>query len=270
MDGMQAGYTARAEHERQLASQRGEGRARGDRPPPPRLPPLGRRDFLFLSAVGDYDPLREALGSRDHGAAGEREGQPPSLRPSAAQRSWPPSCGRPACQAVQPTSMWLGLSMRPSKLTRSLCATWWSHGKASQHGGHTCGVLTLRPAVLAAAADRRWASLSPHGLLAELHSAGRCSALVRVTPDFSDLLMGHSAWWGALLLVLVLVLLHLLLLLLLGLWLAGTLASRLLHFAAWAGRAVQVLWGHAATCCCHRPRHAWRLWQRCQSALHCT
>ncbi|KAL4420666.1 hypothetical protein ABPG75_010322 [Micractinium tetrahymenae] len=112
MDGMQAGYNARAEHEGQRTATQGAASAGAGKPPP--LPPLGRRDFLFMSAVGDFDPLQEALGSEDHGAA---------------------------------------------------------------------------------AAARRWASLSPHGLLTELHSVGRCSAVVRVTPDFSDLLMGHSAWF---------------------------------------------------------------------------
>lgn len=263
MDGMQAGYAARAEHERQLASQRGEGRARGDRPPPPRLPPLGRRDFLFLSAVGDYDPLREALGSRDHGAAGEGEGQPPSLRPSAAQRSWPPSCGRPACQAVQLASMWLGLSLRQPKSTRALCTTCWAPRQAAQHSSHTCGVLTPRPTAPAAAADRRWASLSPHGLLAELHSAGRCSALVRVTPNFSDLLMGHSAWWGAILLVW-------------WWWWWWCLGSG--WPAPWPVGCCTWLTGLGKRCrCCGVmlplaaavTRHAWRLRQR-PSALQCT
>ena len=41
----------------------------------------------------------------------------------------------------------------------------------------------------------KWERLAPHELAAQLHSAGRCSAVVRVTPDLSDLLLGHSAWW---------------------------------------------------------------------------
>ncbi|EFN52707.1 hypothetical protein CHLNCDRAFT_36792 [Chlorella variabilis] len=47
----------------------------------------------------------------------------------------------------------------------------------------------------AATASRKWDHLSPHELVNELHSAGRCSAVVRVTPDLSDLLLGHSAWF---------------------------------------------------------------------------
>lgn len=40
----------------------------------------------------------------------------------------------------------------------------------------------------------KWEALTPHELAVRLHSAGRCSAVVRVTPDLSDLLLGHSAW----------------------------------------------------------------------------
>lgn len=72
MDGMQAGYNVRVEHERQLAEQ--QPAAQAGTAGSARLPRLGRRDFLFMSAVGDYDPLQEALGSRDHGAAGGAEG----------------------------------------------------------------------------------------------------------------------------------------------------------------------------------------------------
>eukprot|EP00887_Chlorella_sp_A99_P007293 scaffold2.g7293.t1 len=40
-----------------------------------------------------------------------------------------------------------------------------------------------------------WGELSPHAMLAQLHMAGRCSALIKVTDDLSDLLMGHAAWF---------------------------------------------------------------------------
>ena len=48
MDGMRAGYNARVAHEK---GRRGAS-----------LPHLSRRNFLFMSAVGDMDPLIEALG----------------------------------------------------------------------------------------------------------------------------------------------------------------------------------------------------------------
>ncbi|KAI7844422.1 hypothetical protein COHA_002016 [Chlorella ohadii] len=46
-----------------------------------------------------------------------------------------------------------------------------------------------------AQAAAKWQRLTPHELAAQLHSAGRCSSVVRVTPDLSDLLLGHSAWF---------------------------------------------------------------------------
>jgi hypothetical protein len=65
MDGMQAGYSARREHELQQQAVR-DSSSGG-------LHPLGRRAFLFLSAVGDMDPLQQALAPR--GSAGERRPQ---------------------------------------------------------------------------------------------------------------------------------------------------------------------------------------------------
>ena len=76
MDGMLAGYTARAEHERAAAAaqqaQRGSGtHGSGGGPAAPlRLPRLGLRDFLWMSAVGDLGDLREALCGSDAEAAG--------------------------------------------------------------------------------------------------------------------------------------------------------------------------------------------------------
>lgn len=196
MDGMRAGYNARAEHARQVAAQRGAGGPGGAHPP--RLPSLGRRDFLFLSAVGDFDPLQEALGSEDHGAAGEgEEGHrffdwaPCTCcrlclclaSPSASSRAARRPCGR--------------ASPHPLCASRALAAFVWTHATVAWPGCQPppcAGILTLPHPAPAVAAARRWAALSPDGLLAELHSVGRCSAVVRVTPDFSDLLMGHSAW----------------------------------------------------------------------------
>lgn len=40
-----------------------------------------------------------------------------------------------------------------------------------------------------------WDSLSPAQLANQLGTSGKCSALVRVTGDFSQLLMAHSAWY---------------------------------------------------------------------------
>ncbi|RMZ52131.1 hypothetical protein APUTEX25_001521 [Auxenochlorella protothecoides] len=39
-----------------------------------------------------------------------------------------------------------------------------------------------------------WAGMGPQEVVRELTQGGRCSALVSVTPDLSDLLLGHSAW----------------------------------------------------------------------------
>ncbi|KAL6784670.1 hypothetical protein ACKKBF_B02730 [Auxenochlorella protothecoides x Auxenochlorella symbiontica] len=40
-----------------------------------------------------------------------------------------------------------------------------------------------------------WAGMGPQEVVRELTQGGRCSALVSVTPDLSDLLLGHSAWF---------------------------------------------------------------------------
>ena len=181
MDGMQAGYNARAQHERRLAAGRAGGTSFGgaesdgtyrtgsaDGSPLARLPPLSRRDFLFMSAVGDLDPLVEGLSAADGGAAGERGG---------------------GAAAVCRHALWVAAVGRHS---------WLPH----QYAFPPCCTAPTLPAsdsvpvvpALTAAAEARWAQLSPHQLAAELHTAGRCSAVVKVTPDFSNLLMGHSAW----------------------------------------------------------------------------
>lgn len=52
--------------------------------------------------------------------------------------------------------------------------------------------------VLAAVARERrrnWAAMTPSQLAVTLATSGKCSALVRVTGDFSDLLLAHSAWY---------------------------------------------------------------------------
>lgn len=39
-----------------------------------------------------------------------------------------------------------------------------------------------------------WEGLSPDAILRDIHTSGRCSALIRVTPDLRDVLIGHSSW----------------------------------------------------------------------------
>ena len=66
MDGMRAGYNARIDAEEArsaAASSRGSWRRL-------RLPRLGRRAFLFMSAIGDLDSVREALASEEEVAGG--------------------------------------------------------------------------------------------------------------------------------------------------------------------------------------------------------
>lgn len=67
MDGMQAGYAARSDHERALQDPAAAG-APSQRL---RLPPLGRRDFLWMSAVGDLGDLKEAFAAPEDKAAGK-------------------------------------------------------------------------------------------------------------------------------------------------------------------------------------------------------
>lgn len=62
MDGMRAGYDARATHERAVQGAAGSQRLH--------LPPLGRLDFLWMSAVGDLGDLREVLAAPEDQAAG--------------------------------------------------------------------------------------------------------------------------------------------------------------------------------------------------------
>jgi hypothetical protein len=54
---------------------------------------------------------------------------------------------------------------------------------------------------IAAAGVARWAGLTPQELAVELHSAGRCSAVVRVTPDLKRPAAGPLGlvhiWHGA-------------------------------------------------------------------------
>lgn len=71
MDGMRMGYAERAEHERGLPQQAPPGGS-GAAAERLRLPPLGRRDFLWMSAVGDLGDLREALAAPGDAAAGGR------------------------------------------------------------------------------------------------------------------------------------------------------------------------------------------------------
>jgi hypothetical protein len=40
-----------------------------------------------------------------------------------------------------------------------------------------------------------WGGLQPAELAAELASQGKCSALVKVTGNLSDILMSHSSWF---------------------------------------------------------------------------
>lgn len=39
-----------------------------------------------------------------------------------------------------------------------------------------------------------WEGMTPEQALQDIGMSGRCSAIIRVTPDFSDILLGHSAW----------------------------------------------------------------------------
>lgn len=36
--------------------------------------------------------------------------------------------------------------------------------------------------------------MTPEQVVAEAARSGHCSAIVRVTPDLSDIFLGHSAW----------------------------------------------------------------------------
>ena len=59
MDGMRAGYNARIIAEEARSAAAGSGSSVGGL----RLPRLGRRAFLFMSALGDLDSVEEALAS---------------------------------------------------------------------------------------------------------------------------------------------------------------------------------------------------------------
>lgn len=201
MDGMHAGYNARVDQQQQSASQQPGGGTGGTQHlgsgagGAPSLPHLSMVDFLWMSAVGDLGDLQEALCGSDAQAAGAPGGVVllglGCLRHGAHSPSylvgweqlWTLTCNNAGL---------LLLSAPPSRGPPCLPhAPLPQPSRASPHSPPT------QPCFLPASCHfpaAKWQRLTPHELAAQLDSAGRCSAVVRVTPDLSDLLLGHSAW----------------------------------------------------------------------------
>ena len=131
-----------------------------------RLPRLGRRAFLFMIALGDLESVKEALASEE--VAGGFVGEAQAVRRDG--RAGPVQV-RGGAGAEPAPGMHLSQRLAPGR-----------------------PLVVYSSLACPAAEGRRWEELTPHELMTRLHSAGRCSAVVRVTPDLSDLLLGHSAW----------------------------------------------------------------------------
>ncbi|KAG2491647.1 hypothetical protein HYH03_010017 [Edaphochlamys debaryana] len=163
---------------------RGKGKGKG-----PTLERLTKWDFLVLNALGDMDDLMGVVfpDDKDGGetgdydadvASGAGEGGALQAEGSRRRQQHTPNPERDSSFFFRPENP----AERAARLSR----------EAAERSDAAAGLRGAR------ATPRRgpWEGLSPAQVRARIAKRGRCSALIKVTPNLDDLLLGHVTWWA--------------------------------------------------------------------------